>query len=73
MSNSKPRDGASAPPTTLENVMLTILICIIGMLGGALMIVSPVLLGWSLVLIILMSAIGFFSIIASFLYLNAEL
>ena len=53
--------------------MLTILICIIGMLGGALMIVSPVLLGWSIVLVTLMSAIGFFSIIASFLYLNAEL
>ena len=53
--------------------MLTILICIIGMLGGALMIVSPVLLGWSIVLVTLMSAIGFLSIIATFLYLNAEL
>ena len=62
-----------APPTTLENVMLTILICTLGMLGGALMIISPVILGWSVVLVILMSAMGFASIIASFLYLNAEL
>ena len=53
--------------------MLTILICTLGLLGGALMIVSPVLLGWSIVLVTLMSAIGFFSIIASFLYLNANL
>ena len=55
------------------NVMLTILICTLGMLGGALMIISPIILEWSIVLVILMSAMGFASIIASFLYLNAEL
>lgn len=73
---SRTTGGASAPPTTLENVMnvmLTILICTLGMLGGALMIISPIILEWSVVLVILMSALGIFSIIGSFLYLIAEL
>ena len=55
------------------NVILTILICTLGMLGGALMIISPIILEWSVVLVILMSAIGIFIIIGSFLYLIEEL